>query len=91
MPSVPERLATLEAVGRETLHRLENVEYLLSGGGGVEYDRSVRGRLHKLEAVAASAVLRKNLGVGLLKSWERFVLVLCAVGTLVAAWYGAIH
>lgn len=86
-----ERLATLEALGREILHRLENVEDSLNGGGDVEYDRSVRGRLHKLESVAASAVLRRNLGVGLLKGWERFVLVVAAVATAGAAWFAALH
>lgn len=65
---------------------------MLEGGGGVEYDRSIRGRLHKLESVAAAAVLRRNLGVGLLKGWERFVLLACAVATAAAAWYGlALH
>lgn len=52
---------------------------------------TVRGRLHKLEGLAASAVLRRNYGVGLLKGWERLVLVACAVATGAAAWYSVLH
>ncbi len=91
MPTVGERLATLEALSRETLARLEGVEDALNGGGDVAYERSVRGRLHKLESVTAAAVLRRNFGVGLLKGWERFFVVAAAVGTMGAAWYGALH
>ena len=91
VPSVPERLATLETLSREILHRLESVEDAVNGGGDVSYDRSVRGRLHKLESVAASAVLRRNLGVGLLKGWERFAVVLAAVATACASWYAVLH
>ena len=67
------------------------MEDMVSGGGDVEYDRSVRGRLHKLETVAAVAVLRRNLGVGLLKGWERALLLAAALATAGAAWYSVLH
>lgn len=51
---------------------------------------SIRGRLHKLESVAAAAVLRRNFGVGLLKGWERFAIVAAALATAGAAWYAAL-
>ena len=90
MATVGERVATLEQLARETNGRLSAIEHMLNGGDDVEWERSVRGRLHKLETVAAAAVLRKNLGVGLLKGWERFVLVGCAIVTAAAAWYGIV-
>lgn len=91
MPTVGERLATLEALGREILTRVERLEDMTNGGGDTPYERSVRGRLHKIESTLAGMVLRKNYGVGLLKGWERVVLVGCAVVTAAAAWYGVVH
>ena len=90
MATLGERVATLEARGREDRERIEALEHGYNGGGDVDYERSVRGRLHKLESVAASAVLRRNFGVGLLKGWERFILVACGIATAAAAWYAAV-
>lgn len=70
---------------------MRELRNMLEGGGGVEYERSVRGRLHKLESVAAAAVLRRNLGVGLLKGWERAVLLAAALATAAATWYSVLH
>lgn len=81
----------LETREHENRERIERLEDGMNGGGDVDYDRSVRGRLHKLESVAASAVLRRNLGVGLLKGWERFVLVAAAIATAGASWYAVLH
>ena len=90
--TIGERVATLEQIARDAHHRIAALEHQMSGGGDVDFERSVRGRLHKLETVAAAAVLRRNLGVGLLKGWERVVIVTCAILTAAAAWYGlAIH
>lgn len=71
-------------------HRLDSLEHTVDGGGDVDYERSVRGRLHKLESVAAAAVLRRNFGVGLLKGWERFAVVMAAILTMAASWYAAL-
>lgn len=86
-----ERLATVEVLIREIRDRLERVEDSLDGGGDVAYDRSVRGRLHRIEGTLAGFVLRRSYGAGLLKGWERFALVAAGLGTMAAAWYGAIH
>jgi hypothetical protein len=90
MATVTERLATLEALGREILGRVERVEDALNGGGDVEYKRSVRGRLHTLETTVAGFVLRRNFGAGLLHGWRSGVIVFCAVATAVASWYAVL-
>jgi hypothetical protein len=90
MATAGERLATLEQIARETADRLERIEDLLNGGGDTAYDRSVRGRLHKIETTLAGMVLRRNFGVGLLKGWERLALVLFAALTMAASWYAAL-
>lgn len=90
VPTVAERLATLEALARENRDRIDAVHDLLSGGGGVSYDRSVRGRLHKIEGTLAAFVLRRNYGVGLLAGWQRGALVLCGIATAAAAWYSVL-
>lgn len=80
----------LEQVARDNRHDIDALMDVINGGGDVEYDRSVRGRLHKLETVAAAAVLRRNLGVGLLKGWERFAIVAATLATVAASWYAAL-
>jgi hypothetical protein len=90
MPTVGERLATLEQIARENRDRLDTVTDLLNGGDGLPYDRSVRGRLHIIENSLAGMVLRRNYGVGMLKGWQSVVLVLCAIGTAAAAWYSVL-
>jgi hypothetical protein len=87
MPTAGERLATLEQIARDNRADIKAISDLLSGEGNVPYDRSVRGRLHKIETTLAGMVLRRNYGVGLLKGWERFALVLCGVATVAASWY----
>jgi hypothetical protein len=87
MPTVGERLATLEQIARDNRADIKSISDLLSGEGNVPYDRSVRGRLHKIESTLAGMVLRRNFGVGLLKGWERITLVLCGAATVAASWY----
>jgi hypothetical protein len=87
VPTVTERLATLEQIARDNREKIDWITDLLSGEGEVPYDRSVRGRLHKIETTLAGMVLRRNFGVGLLKGWERIALVLCGVATVAASWY----
>lgn len=90
MATAGERLATIEAEVRELRAVIEDLRDLLNGGGDVSYDRSVRGRLHKIETTIAGMVLRRNLGVGLLKGWERVALVVFAALTMAASWYAAL-
>jgi hypothetical protein len=90
MPTVGERLATLEAGQREIRDDLHAVIDLLNGGREVTYDRSVRGRLHIIENALAGMVLRRNYGVGMLKGWQSVILLGCAVATAAAAWYAAL-
>lgn len=87
MATVGERLATLEAIARENRDKIDEALDLLNGGGDTEYARSVRGRLHSIESTLAGIVLRRNMGVGFLKGWERFAIVLAAIATAVASWY----
>ncbi len=90
MPTVPERLATLEQLAKDNASRLETVTDLLNGGDGLPYERSVRGRLHIIESSLTGIVLRRSAGLGMLKGWQSVILVLCAVGTAAAAWYAAL-
>ena len=91
MATLGERVAANEVRLAELATDVRELRNMLEGGGGVEYERSVRGRLHKLESVAAAAVLRRNLGVGLLKGWERAVLLAAALATAAATWYSVLH
>jgi len=90
MPTVGERLATLEQIARENRDRLDTVTDLLNGGDGLPYDRSVRGRLHTIESTLTGIVLRRSAGLGQLKAWQSAALLLCAVATAAAAWYAAL-
>jgi hypothetical protein len=63
---------------------------LLEGGQNVPYERSVRGRLHTIESALAGMVLRRSVGIGMIKGWQGILLVICAVATAAAAWYAAV-
>lgn len=90
MPTAVERLATLEAAVTDLRDDVRAVLDLLEGGGGVPYERSVRGRLHSIESTLGGIVLRRAAGVGMLKGWQGLLLVLCGVATAAAAWYAAL-
>ena len=91
MPSVTERLATIEAGVRELRQAVDELRDSYNGGGDVEYSRSVRGRLHTLETTVAGFVLRRSMGLGMVKGWQGFVLVTCAIATAAAAWYSVLN
>lgn len=87
----------LEVLAREnregikgTNTRIDEVLDLLNGGVRTEYQRSVRGRLHKIESTLAGMVLRRNFGSGLAQGWQRFLLAACAIATVAASWYAAL-
>lgn len=90
MPTVGERLATLEQIARDNRARINEIHDLLDSGGDVSYERSVRGRLHEIETTLAGMVLRRNFGLGFAKGWVQVVFVVCAVATAAAAWYAVL-
>ena len=90
MATVGERLATLEAGVAELRGDVKAVLDLMNGGNGVTYERSVRGRLHHIETSLAGMILRRSAGIGMVKSWQGVILVLCALATAAAAWYAAL-
>ena len=83
-------MATLEQIARDSGHRLRALEHIYHGGGDVDYDHSVRGRLHAIETALTGFAMRRNFGLGLLKGWERALIVFCALATAAAAWYAAL-
>lgn len=90
MPTVPERLATLEALAIQNRDRLDTVTELIDGGEGMPWERSVRGRLHRIESTLAGFVLRRSYGIGALQGWRSAALILCGVATAAAAWYSVL-
>jgi len=81
-----ERIATLEVEVRELR---EDVRQLVVAVGDSRDPGSVRGRLHKIEGLIGSFVIRRSPGM-ILHTWERTVLVLCGIATAAAAWYAAL-
>lgn len=87
MPTPGERLATLE---EQIKGVREDVALVVAMIGDRKDVDSVRGRLHKLEGLVASAVMRRAVTTTWLKGWERFALVACALATVAASWYAAL-
>lgn len=87
MPSAAERLAVVEEQVRGIR---EDVLQLVSMIGDRRDPESVRGRLHKIEGIIGSIVMRRAVGTSWLKGWERSLLVLCALATVAASWYAAL-
>lgn len=90
MPTLGERLATIEQIARDAGKRIRDIEEALDGGGDIEYARSVRGRLHTLESTVAGMVLRRNFGYSLGKGWVQAIIVFSALATAAAAWYAVL-
>ena len=90
MATVGERLARIEQIALDAGRRLDSIEHDIHGGGDVERKDSIRGRLHTIEGTLAGMVLRRNVGLGLLKGWQSAVLVMCGLATAAAAWYAAL-
>lgn len=90
MATVGERLARIEQIAIEAGRRLDSIEHDLHGGGDVERKDSIRGRLHTIESTLAGIVLRRSVGLGILKGWQGAILVLCGMATAAAAWYAAL-
>lgn len=88
MATAGERLATLEEQMRGVR---EDVRSLMDMVGDRRNPESVRGRLHNIESSLLGLAMRRNYGLGLLKGWERFALVLAGLATAAASWYAVIH
>ena len=86
-----ERLATAEERLTDLRKDVDDLTQQLHGGQNVTYEHSVRGRLHALEGTVGGFVLRRKMGLGMLKGWQASVLLACGVATAVAAWYAALH
>jgi len=67
----------------------EDIATLAKELGSRHDPASVRGRLHKIEGLLGSFVVRRSTGL-ILKGWERTIVVLCGVATAAAAWYGLV-
>jgi len=87
MPTPGERIATIEEQIRGIR---EDVTQLVAMVGDSRQPDSVRGRLHKLEGLVGSMVMRRSIGTTWLKGWERFALLAAALGTVAASWYAAL-
>ena len=91
MATVGERLATLAAELADLRKDVDDLHDEIHGGRNMRRDDSLRGRMHKLEGTIGALVLRRSFGIGMFRGWVQVVLALVAVGTLAAAWYGALH
>ena len=89
MPSVPERLATLEGIVLENRRRIEALYSDIHSGPGVEWKQSIRGRIHDMSGDLAAAdklaeALREDLRRrdkyerGRIKRWQWVYLAVCA-------------
>lgn len=87
MPTIGERVAVIEERVRELQTDVTELRQMI---GDRRNPDSIRGRLHKIEGLLGSFVVRRSPGL-ILKGWERAVVVLCGVATAAAAWYAVLH
>jgi len=90
VPTVAERLATLEAIARETRQDIQEVQVALNGGEGIEWERSVRGRLHTIENYVTSKKWLQEYSGRRIKRWHAAVIVVCGVLTTACSVVAAI-
>jgi hypothetical protein len=97
VPSVPERLATLEARVAQVAQRVQEIYDAVNGGNGVEWPQSIRGRLHAVEGLQAAAASLEKSAEDIrrarnrrLDTWAQVLLVCAAIVTAAAAITGAI-
>jgi t-SNARE complex subunit (syntaxin) len=88
MPTVGERLATLERRADENAQGIASILELINGGANVEWEQSIRGKLHAMRDTQATAdalanamreVRRQNSRKW--ATWKQLVLIACAVVT----------
>jgi hypothetical protein len=97
VPTVEERLATLEAIVRHNRRELSEVLELIHSGPRVPWDQSIRGRLHKVSESLASvdklAEAAREVRRAQVRAWsraEKVALLLCATATAVAPYVALI-
>ena len=84
MPTVGERLATLEQIARDARRELAEIHEAINGGEGVEWSRSVRGRLHHIENTLRGEDWQRQARRLALTRWQKAVIALAAILTAVA-------
>jgi hypothetical protein len=77
--TVEERLATLEQIARDNQADIRAILGGVNGGEGVEWARSVRGRLHTIETYVNAARLGQTYRHRSWSLWVQAVVVLAAV------------
>ena len=101
MPSVPERLATLEAETRDLIEKYAKLHADIHSGPGVGWDQSVRGRIHRLTTDLAAvdkladaarslqrteeAAKRKRVS-----TWFQVTAAVCSIIVAISAVIGAL-
>jgi hypothetical protein len=85
VPTVGERLATLEAIARENRDKIDGLLDAIDGGDGIEWERSVRGRLHTIEQYVTSKKWLSEYAGRRVKRWHAVLLVVCGVITTVCS------
>lgn len=95
MPTPAERLATLEAIAQDNRRRLDEIYASINGGNGVQFDQSIRGRLHSMRSAIEAADKLADAATELrrikadshrsrIKVWQWSVIALCSVATAAA-------
>lgn len=84
MATVGERLATVESELKDVRQDLTAVLDLLNGGANVDYTRSVRGRLHKIEGDLAALLMLRRASMRFVSRGWRVVIGVCAILTAAA-------
>jgi hypothetical protein len=79
--TVEERLATLEQIARDNQRDIREILGAVNGGEGIEWVRSVRGRLHTIEQYVNSARLGQAYRQ---RSWSLWVQAVVAAAAVAA-------
>lgn len=87
MATLGERVATLEADFRNMREDMHELRAMI---GDKSQPESVRGRLHSMEGLLRSAVMKRAPGA-LLRRWERLLIVATSMTVAVCAVIGAVH
>lgn len=84
MPTPGERIATIEAEVHELRRDVAEIRALIDGGNGVEWKRSVRGRLHELRNDVDALLALRRAGIHLVSRGWRTVAGICLLATAAA-------
>jgi hypothetical protein len=84
VPTIDARLSRLEAELIHVRDDLEDAIRLLNGGGEIDYARSVRGRLHRIEADLQALLMLRRASLRLVSRGWRFVAGFCLIAATAA-------